>query len=104
MGCATTYQREGVFSNGYSEFRPTHDKFVVTFRASEHTQEEKVFQYALQRSAELTLNSGFRYFSVLDKTGKGAGLHYPSIRLTIQCYHVPPADREWIDAAEHKIL
>src|SRR5579871_377869 len=103
MGCATSYQKEGVFTNGYSEFRPSHDKFIVTFRANEHTQEEKVFEYALQRSAELTLKSGFRYFSVLDKTGKGVGLHYPSVRLAIQCYHVPPADREWIDAAELRI-
>lgn len=103
MGCATTYQKEGVFTNGYSEFRSAHDKFVVTFRANEHTHEEKAFQYALQRSAELTLKSGFRYFSVLDKIGKGVGLHYPSVRLSIQCYHIPPADREWIDAADLRV-
>ncbi len=98
MGCATAYQKEGLFTNGYSDFRSSDDQFVLTFRASEHTPAEKVLEYALGRAAELTVKHGFRYFSVLDKVGKGAGLHYPSVRLTIQCYHSEPVDREWIDA------
>lgn len=97
-GCATVYQEEGVFTNGYSDFRKAEDRFVVTFRANEHTPEAKVFQYALARCAELTLEHGFQYFSVLDKTGKGEGLQYPSLRFTIQCYHFEPADRESIEA------
>jgi hypothetical protein len=97
-GCATVYQQEGPFTNGYSDFRSSEDTFVVTFRASEHTPEEKVLQYALERSAELTLQHGFRYFSLLEKVGKGPGLHFPSVRLTIQCSHSESIDREWIDA------
>lgn len=102
-GCATDYQREGVFTNGYSDFRLLEDQFVVTFRASEHTPAEKVFEYALARAAELTLKHGYRYFSVLDKVGKGPSLHYPSLRLTIQCYHSEPTDRESIDALKFPI-
>jgi hypothetical protein len=102
IGCATTYQKEGVFTNGYSDFRSNEDTFVVTFRASEHTPEEKVLEYALMRASQLTVKYGFRYFSVLDKVEKVPGLHYPSVRITIQCYNTQPADRECIDAVQFR--
>ncbi len=97
-GCATRYGQEGVFNNGYSDFRTASDTFVVTFRANEHTPSEKVFQYALRRAADLALKHGYRYFAVLDQADSGAHLHYPSLRLTIQCYHSQPTETEWIDA------
>jgi len=99
-GWATVYQKEGVFTNGYSDFRKSEDTFVVTFRASEHTPEEKVLEYVLKRASELTRKHGFRYFSILDKVAKVPGLHYPSVRITIQCAHAETAEREWIDAAQ----
>jgi hypothetical protein len=98
IGCATTYQKESVFTNGYSDFRASEDTFVVTFRANEHTPKEDVFTYALQRCAELTLKNGFRYFAVIEESSKGRGLHYPSVRLHIQCFHSEPAGLESIDA------
>ena len=99
-GCATAYQKEGVFTNGYSDFRKSDNTFVVTFRASEHTPEEKVLEYVLKRASELTLKHGFRYFSILDKVAKVPGLHYPSVRVTIQCAHTETPEREWIDAIQ----
>lgn len=101
LGCATSYQKEGVFTNGYSDFRKAEDKFVVTFRANEHTPEGKVLKYALARCAEVTLAAGFQYFTVLDQTGKGNGLHYPSLRLTIQCDHFEPEGRESLNAKQY---
>jgi hypothetical protein len=98
IGCATTYQKEGVFANGYSDFKATQDTFVVTFRANENTPQEDVFKYALHRAAEVTLKNGYRYFSVIEETTKGPGLHYPSIRLHIQCFQTPPPALESIDA------
>lgn len=97
-GCATVYEKEGVFTNGYSDFQKTPDLFVVTFRANEHTASEKVLEYALRRSAEIAQEHGFRYFTVLEQLQTGKHLNYPSMRLTIQCYHEPPAAMEWIDA------
>jgi len=99
VGCATTYQKEGVFANGYSDFRSSENTFVVTFRASEHTPAEKVFKHALKRCAELTRKHGFRYFTILEKKD----LHFPSIRLSIQCYQEPPLEMEWIDAVQIKL-
>ena len=104
LGCATAYQKEGVFTNGYSDFRSSEDTFVITFRANEHTSEEKVLEYALKRAAELTLKNGFQYFSILNQVEKAPGLHYPSARITIQCYHSEPLDRESIDAKDFRTL
>jgi hypothetical protein len=95
-GCATTYQKEGFFSNGYSDSRESKDVFTVTFRANEHTPSEKVYQLALQRASELTLKHHYKYFIVLEqinsskkKKAKQKALHYPSICLKIQCFQDP---------------
>lgn len=95
--CATLYQKEGIFTNGYSDMRAGQDIFVVTYRANEFTPAEKVKKYAIRRAAEVALKNGYRYFAVLDETGRGKHLHYPSIRMTIQCFHERP-DRPVIDA------
>ena len=118
--CATNYQREGVFSNGYSDFRLKEDTFVVTYRANEHTSPEKVMQFALQRASELTVQNGYRYFAIVDqidtsrehtvskKQREGnsetkivSHLHYPSLRLTIQCFQEKPLHVETIDAQRY---
>lgn len=89
-GCATIYQKEGFFNNGYSDLRSGQDTFVVTFRANEHTSRQKVKKYALRRAAEITRTHGYQYFVVLDEIGEGKHLYYPSLRLTIQCFHDRP--------------
>lgn len=96
--CATIYQKEGFFTNGYSDLRAGRDTFVITYRASEHTPAQKVEKYALKRAAELTVKNGYRYFLILDQTGEGKHLHYPSLRLTIQCFYEKPLDSRAIDA------
>jgi hypothetical protein len=96
--CATLYQKEGIFTNGYSDLRSGRDTFVVTFRANEMTPAEKVRKYALKRAAEVTVKNGYRYFAVLDETGEGKHLYYPSLRLTIQCFHERPPGFSVIDA------
>jgi hypothetical protein len=99
-GCATTYQKEGFFSNGYSDTRLQEGVFVVTFRANEFTIPEQVYQLALQRASELTLEHRYKYFVILSQNS--SELHYPSIRLTIQCFHDPQPGA--IDALDLKII
>jgi hypothetical protein len=62
------------------------------------TPAEKVRKYALKRAAEVTVKNGYRYFAVLDETGEGKHLYYPSLRLTIQCFHERPPGFSVIDA------
>lgn len=108
--CATHYQREGIFTNGYSDFQTSPSSFVVTFRSHEQTDPEKVLQYALRRAAEVALQHGYPYFAVIEQQGDGfkergsARLHYPSIRLAIECYGKPPLERSVIDAKQYLIL
>jgi len=92
MSCATLYQSEGLFTNGYSDLRAGQDTFVVTFRANEHTSAEKVEKYALRRAAEVARQNGYRYFVIIDRMGesKKQHLYYPSLRLTIQCFKERP--------------
>ena len=117
--CATDYQKEGIFSNGYSDYRLAEDTFVVTFRANEYTSPEKVKKYALRRAAELAVRHGYSHFAILsekdtskertvihsktegnEKTGTISQLHYPSLSLTIHCYHEKPASQETISAKD----
>jgi hypothetical protein len=93
-GCATVYQKEGFFTNGFSEKRVEESIFTVTFRANEHTPADTVVQYALKRASDTALKHGYRYFVIIDKKN----LHYPSVRLTIQCFKEKPDDPNVIDA------
>lgn len=100
--CSTIYEKEGFFNNGYSDSRVAQDIFLVTFRANERTNPEKVRKYALRRAAEVCLEHGFNYFTVLEQTDSNTkkNLYYPSLRFKIQCYHSKPLDREVIDARQ----
>lgn len=100
--CATLYQKEGPFTNGYSDIRAGHDTFVITFKANEYTTPEKVRKYALKRAAEVSRKHGYQYFSILDSTERDKHLRYPSLRLTIQAFHEKPTDRLSFDV--HSIL
>ena len=64
-GCATTYQSSG-FSGGYSETQLDENVFKVAFRGNGYTGREKVADFTLLRSAELSLQNGYKYFVVID--------------------------------------
>lgn len=74
-GCATSYKTLG-FNGGYSEIRKTPDSFIITFTGNEYTSQEKVIQYALRRASELTLQNGYKYFSVISSTDQSKSRNY----------------------------
>lgn len=62
-GCATGY----VASNGgdgYSETQLAEDNFQVTFRGSTKTTNERAYDFALLRGAELALSKGYSFITV----------------------------------------
>jgi hypothetical protein len=65
IGCSTKYQPVG-FSGGFSETRLGDDTFNVSFRGNGYTSREKASDFALLRSAELTLDGGYQYFIILN--------------------------------------
>lgn len=68
-GCArepTPYQPI-VDGYGYSEQRIEDNRYRVTFAGNDFTKSETVQNYLLYRAAELTLNHGYDYFTVVDR-------------------------------------
>ncbi len=63
-GCASGYEPDN-FDGGYSETRLDENVFLVTFRGNSSTPRTQTEDFALLRSAELTLDNGFNYFSVV---------------------------------------
>ncbi|MBI3508417.1 MAG: hypothetical protein HY069_02115 [Chlamydiia bacterium] len=98
--CATYYQKEGVFQNGYSDYRVGENRFVVSFHANEFTPQEKVMEYVLKRASDLTVKNGWSYFSIIEQKD----LYYPSVRIMIECYHQAPAARPSIYAPDFLAL
>lgn len=65
--CATGYGKSGLFTNGYDEKQLSADAYRVEFKGNEATSLQSTYEYAMRRSAELTLAKGYEYFVVTDK-------------------------------------
>ena len=63
--CATSYQRQG-FTGGFDETQLGPNLYRVSFKGNGFTSADRASDLALLRCAELTLQSGFRYFAVVD--------------------------------------
>ncbi len=69
---ATPYQAyrstsAGGVHGGYSDQRLASDRFIVTFHGNDLTSRERVEGYLLYRAAELTLQNGFDWFTIIDR-------------------------------------
>jgi len=98
ISCSTKYQSVG-FMGGFSETQLSNDIFNVSFKGNGYTSREKVSDFALLRSGELTLNNGYQYFIILNSekyidhssytsSSRGDTTHYykPSANNTIKCF------------------
>lgn len=63
LGCASSYKKNG-FSGGYSEIQLDKNIYQVYFRGNGFTSIERAEDFAMLRSAELTLEKGYKYFLV----------------------------------------
>ena len=64
VGCASPYQRAG-FGGGFDESRIAPNAWKVNFRGNGYTSKGRAEDYALLRSADLTLQSGYSYFVIV---------------------------------------
>jgi len=105
-GCATPYQQRGL-AGGFSETQLAENVFEVRFSGNGYTSSERASDFALLRSAELSLERGFRYFVVDDNendrqisvntvvTSYGANTYStskPGARKVVVCFKEKP---EW---------
>jgi len=79
-GCASTpYQRTGnKIYGGYTSLRLSHDTYNVAFQGNENSKSSQVHDFALLRSAELTLENGFKYFVVINDQSKSLRNYSPN--------------------------
>lgn len=71
-GCVTRYQPMGTNRMyGYSERALPTGEYVVSFLGNGFTPTETIVDYALLRSAELTLAKSKKYFAVINRLPSG---------------------------------
>lgn len=64
-GCATTYQAQG-WTGGFTETQLGTNVYTVRFKGNGYTSSSKASDFALLRCAELTLENGYKYFTIID--------------------------------------
>lgn len=68
-GCATGYHGTGL-TGGFSETQIERNSWIVTFQGNAYTSDERASHFVLLRSAQLTLESGYRYFIIVNKANR----------------------------------
>ena len=61
--CATTYHAKS-FTGGYTDTKLATNVVLVTFKGNGFSDTADVYKMALLRSAEVCLQSGYRYFAI----------------------------------------
>ena len=75
--CATTYQPYSyVGGGGYKDVQLSQNGFKVTFEANGYTSTTQATDMALLRSADLTIQNGFKYFVVVSAADDSSGMIY----------------------------
>lgn len=64
VGCATPYQPLGL-SGGYSDTALNQDTYAVSFKGNGATSQDQIQRNLLRRCAEVTINHGYKYFTIV---------------------------------------
>ncbi|MCG3824025.1 CC0125/CC1285 family lipoprotein [Photobacterium damselae] len=63
--CATPYQSSG-FRGGFEESQLAPNVFEISFKGNAFISRETTRDYVLLRASELTINNGYKYFSIMN--------------------------------------
>lgn len=63
----TPYQPAAGYERGYSETKIERDRYRISFKGNSLTDRETVENYMLYRAAELTLQSGYDVFTIVNR-------------------------------------
>ena len=95
QGCAANYQPRGQTGEGFTETQLDKNVFRVSFSGNKYTDSERASDFALLRSAELTLQHGYKYFIMADNSDAidvRGDRSRPSSTNVIVCFDEKPAD------------
>lgn len=76
-GCATGYHSSG-FSGGFEELALAPNVYRVSFRGNGYTSGARSEEMALLRSADLTIQKGFKFFALADAQSSASLSAYTS--------------------------
>ncbi len=98
----TPYQASTKWEGGYSESKIEETRYRISFKGNSLTERERVETYMLYRAAELTLQQGYDYFTIVSRdTDKDRRIRsspgYVDTRLSYM-YYVPR--HGWVAAWE----
>lgn len=65
IGCATNYSQKSFWRGGYSDMKIQDDIFSIVFSGNAYISTERSGAFALLRCAEVTLENGYNYFTLL---------------------------------------
>lgn len=72
FGCATTYVPQGevggIEHGGYADTRVSGHTAVIKFQGNSYNTSGGLQAFLLRRSAEVTMENGYRYFTILSTT------------------------------------
>jgi len=104
--CATSYDSSSLLTGGYSETKLAPDVVRVVFRGNSSTSKERAQNLALMRAADLSLQAGFPYFTVLEETNDkrqdssgGITISMPKNEILVQFLKEKPVGALAFDAA-----
>ncbi len=63
----TPYQPAAGYDRGYSEQKIENDRYRISFKGNSMTERDTVENYLLFRAAELTLQSGYDVFTIVNR-------------------------------------
>lgn len=69
-GCTsgpTPYQPAAGYDRGYSEQKIENERYRISFKGNSMTERDTVENYLLFRAAELTLQSGYDSFTIVNR-------------------------------------
>ena len=104
-GCATPYQSSG-FRGGFKDTRLDDNSFMIDFKGNGFTSKERAYDFSLLRSAEITLENGYKYFIVMSEneysseyktqsyssTDTKVSVSKPSAKKIIVCFKEKPKE------------
>lgn len=108
IGCATPYQSVGT-AGGFSYSQYDEKIFEVTFSGNIYTTVDQVRDYAKLKGAELCVDSGYSYLTILKSESHSSAVitepsgltwesSFPSAKIKLECFETHSKNSKSYDA------
>lgn len=89
-GCVTPYEQYNMWTGGgFDELQLSENSWKVSFKGTEFDDKDRIYDLCLLRCSELTINSGYKYFSVVTRENTSNVGSYTTPTITTPTYTTP---------------